>query len=481
MKTSALVTALATVLPATVNAVYLNPDGLGQALIYPYYTANSTAGGSFNTYLSVVNHAPDTKAVRVRFREGRNGAEVASFNVFLSPHDAWTGAVVPTGSGAELLTRDASCQDGRFVTGPAPSLQFRNTLYTGALADNAGEGLDRTREGFVELLEMAVVTGADAAAVAQTAAGFPANCDRVLGATTLATAAPSGGLSGTLTLINVETGHDFTVNAEALADLANAAYYRAPGDPYPALDAAEVTPISIVPYEGRVYRSIWTRGIDAVSAVFMRSVWHGEYVLDAGTRSRTDFVVTFPTRHYYVRADGADAPFGQPRVWRQGCWENSEFAPRQGEFMTILYANREEAVGVASGSGSISVPRPSACSSVGVFAPRNASPHVGTGPISALSGSINTILFSVASVFQNGWVAGEWRNERAMNSLATSARLHGDGTLHLGAHGFNGLPTTGFSLRTFENGTLTCGSGACQGNYGGAFPLKYTRRIVSSD
>ena len=63
---------------ATFNAgaVSLNPDGLGQALIYPYYTVRSVEGGNaLNTYVSVVNHTSDAKAVRVRGREGRAAKE----------------------------------------------------------------------------------------------------------------------------------------------------------------------------------------------------------------------------------------------------------------------------------------------------------------------------------------------------------------------------------------------------------------------
>ena len=59
------------------TAVSLNQDGLGQGLIYPYYTVRSTEGtNAFNTYLSVVNHTSDAKAVRVRILAsvvGRDG------------------------------------------------------------------------------------------------------------------------------------------------------------------------------------------------------------------------------------------------------------------------------------------------------------------------------------------------------------------------------------------------------------------------
>ena len=46
---------------STVQAVNLNPGGLGQVLVYPYYTVN---GGNI-TLLSVVNTSEDAKAVKV--------------------------------------------------------------------------------------------------------------------------------------------------------------------------------------------------------------------------------------------------------------------------------------------------------------------------------------------------------------------------------------------------------------------------------
>src|SRR6476646_1978383 len=71
------------------NAVNINPDGLGQVLIYPYYTTN--AGQA--TLLSVVNTTAVGKAVKVRFLEGYNSREVLDFNLFLSKYDVWTAEV----------------------------------------------------------------------------------------------------------------------------------------------------------------------------------------------------------------------------------------------------------------------------------------------------------------------------------------------------------------------------------------------------
>ena len=60
-------------------AVQVNQKGLGEVLIYPYYTVNN----DLNTLYSVVNTTPDTKALAVRFMEGDNGMEVLNFNIYL--------------------------------------------------------------------------------------------------------------------------------------------------------------------------------------------------------------------------------------------------------------------------------------------------------------------------------------------------------------------------------------------------------------
>jgi hypothetical protein len=135
------------------HAVYLDPNGQGQALIYPYY---SVQGGN-NTYVSVVNtDSANVKVVKVRFREGRNSREVLDFNLYLSPNDVWTGAVIPADSasatsGGRLITADVSCTNPAI---PSTGVDFRNYLYSGANDDGAGQGLDRSREGYVEMIEM---------------------------------------------------------------------------------------------------------------------------------------------------------------------------------------------------------------------------------------------------------------------------------------------------------------------------------------
>src|SRR5215210_6401525 len=91
------------------EAVNLNPDGLGQVLIYPYYTTRADGGGNtYTSLLSVVNSTSSAKAVKVRFLEGKNSREVLDFNLFLSAYDVWTAAILPSTAtgGAKVGTLD---------------------------------------------------------------------------------------------------------------------------------------------------------------------------------------------------------------------------------------------------------------------------------------------------------------------------------------------------------------------------------------
>lgn len=474
MKTRALVSAILGCLPCAASAVSLNPDGLGQALIFPYYTVQSSGGNPFNTYLSIANHAADAKALRVRVREARNSREVASFNLFLSPNDMWTGAVIPVtaSGGARLLSADRSCTSPQLSDDP-PGVTFQNALYSGAFDDGNGAGVDRTREGWVEIIEMATLTGTSAARITQNSAGIPANCAAMQGGTTLEVAAPTGGLSGTLTLINVASGLDFTVNAEALADLGSLPFYRQAGDSYPDFNAVEISPVSVVVANGSLYRSTWNRAADAVSAVLMRATWMGEFVMDSATQSRSDVVFTFPTRQYYFAGAAATPPFSD-------C--DRRTGTLAGQAATIRWSNRESAGGAPGAFVGVPVAN-FRCAASTVLDFRNGTSHTQPAAASGVLGSDNRAVAEGAAFVDaiNGWFSVTTTNGLTLTSLGTSTRTNlSTGTVTSGSHAYSGLPVMGLGVRTFVNGTLTCSGGACQGNYGGAFPLKYRRSISSN-
>lgn len=442
------------------SGVYVSADGSGQALIFPYYTVRSTDGNFYNTYISIANQSSDTKALRVRVRSGWESAEAASFNLFLSPGDMWTSAIVPTSTAARLVSQDRSCTSPPFTSSPgeAPGIG----LVDGFL-------MDRAREGSIEVLEMGVLVGASAALVLQTPGGEPANCAGVQGAASLDIGAPTGGLTGTLTLINVSSGLDFTAPAEALAELASRHYYRPAADPYPDLGVAEVDPVSVVVANGFIYRSTWARPVDAVSATLMRSGWSLEYVLDPATRSRTDFVVTYPTRPHYVSATTTVQP-----PFAQDCTGSG--AGAQTELVEVRYFNRE-AGGAPYLDGRL---LGFACRGSVTLDIKSTPPLVDTAVLGSKSRAMLSIL--VPESFTNGWLRFGLPRARSLTSLPTSSRVNiATGVTTSGSHTYTGLPMTGFWVRTFENGSLTCSSGTCQGNYGGLFPLTYTRTITPAN
>src|SRR5215468_6158158 len=147
------------------RAVSLNPRGLGQVLIYPYYTANA----GFGTLLSIVNTTPRGKALKVRFHEGYNARIVSAFNFYLSPYDVWVGQVFDTGTGADsvaaLATNDHSCVVPAFLLpvdpgSGLPRTNFDATAYSGANADGGPTTATRTHEGYFDVIEMGEVTNA---------------------------------------------------------------------------------------------------------------------------------------------------------------------------------------------------------------------------------------------------------------------------------------------------------------------------------
>ncbi|MDE2004284.1 MAG: hypothetical protein KGJ25_12205, partial [Betaproteobacteria bacterium] len=176
------------------QAVNLSQDGLGQVLIYPYYTTRANAAGNvYNSLLSVVNTTGSVKSVKVRFLEGKNSREVLDFNLFLSPKDVWTAAIVPSGAGGAMIkTTDQSCT---LPAIPAAGKAFVNFAYA---SDGAGSSLDRTQEGYVEIIEMASYFSTSTTAANVTHVnGVPPGCAAETDALASSEAnSPTGGLMG---------------------------------------------------------------------------------------------------------------------------------------------------------------------------------------------------------------------------------------------------------------------------------------------
>jgi hypothetical protein len=480
MKKSSLTTAVvagivgAAGLVSVSNAVNINPDGLGQALIFPYYTVNK---GNM-TLVSVVNTTDQTKAVKVRFLEGRNSVEVLDFNLYMSPFDVWTGAVVSNGPegtdpaaapAAMIATSDRTCTVPAI---PAAGEAFRNFEYAvGDVKVTGPWNLSRTREGHLEMIEMGVLdpAGSLAAAAKHGSSGSPANCGALVGAwdigggtwTNSAGQAqmlpPTGGLFGGAEIVNPANGTNISYNADAIEGFfvsATANLHTNPSSVAPSLADARTAPgeaNAIVFNNGTLFQFPFTgagAGLKAVSAVFMHNQIFNEYssITSSNLTSQSEWVITFPTKRLHIaQAQPGRLPFRAAyNIGNGGACE----------LIQINFWNREEATSSASGVG-FSPPPPgqpaaSLCfeAQVVTFNQSNIGDYLTSGNRSGLFGSyyarnINT------STFTEGWARIGLGDRSATSSTQNFLPLITPSATPTSTQILTGLPVTGFWASNF--------------------------------
>jgi hypothetical protein len=475
--TTAVVAAIAGVagFAGLANAVNVNPDGLGQVLIYPYYTVNPSGvvAGAQDTLFSVVNTASVGKAVKVRFLEGYNSREVLDFNLFLSPHDVWTARISQTadasaGGGAALTTTDRSCIDP-VLTYPYP---FSASGYNGDLpgqpADGGPTDLTRTREGYLELISMGDIVPGSALDMATTHDHTGSNagpdngtpsCGAPVGndAGTIADLVPpTGGLFGSGVVVNVPQGTFFGYNADAIDGFTEIALYTPPGDLTPTLQSANTPSVAVTGVArafvfmdgGALLTADYARGVDAVSAVYMADAIYNEYLVYAG--AATDWLITFPTKRFYVD---------------QGLYPGAPIPPFEVPFTApgtsnvlvgLITYDREEGHGSLERCPS---PPPPNC-----FVSNPRLPY----EVNVLGFQTSSLFGSVLykSVLPYSPTAG-WASMNLFNAPSVSHQLAGGIAEPSGAPVvLNGLPVTGFMGYNVINANVTAGVLA---NYGGLF------------
>ena len=343
----------------TAQAVNINPDGTGQVLLYPYYTAND----GNQTILSVVNTTEQAKAMKVRFLEGFNSREVLDFNLYMSAFDVWVAAIADGGDlgfpeqegVTHLVIPDSSCTvPYLYGWGVEDGLEFGlqaflDLAYAGELADDGGpQTIERAAEGHFEIIEMGTLTngsavpadpdadppvaGVDGSAtqVTHTEDGVPKDCWALTdkwtengdpsksglwfkeaqlndGQASTDTIRNSGGLFGTAAVINSENGTMFSYDAVAIQgfdDTADGIHYI-PGGVRPSLNSGSQTDAWVffgVPQNTSVMLDYET-SVDAVSAVLMHENIMNEYVTEDDLNAATEWIVTFPTKNFYADYD----------------------------------------------------------------------------------------------------------------------------------------------------------------------------------
>ena len=323
---------------ATGQSMYIDEGGLGEVLIYPFYSA---ANGN-DTYVHVVNTTDLTKAVKVRIVEGQNSQEVLDFNLYLSPRDEWAAVITASdleGGGALIRTVDNSCtvpelgvqQGGTNIVLPnGKTLRdqpFFTTLFAPEEPDDTAAKA-RTTEGYIELIEMGQLDplgidnvdpddqpglGADAVHGAD---GVPADCGALVNAWDNAPQGiwtgtsgqaqlltwQGGGLYGYSVLINVDEGTAVGVDATAVdsfADVQIPGLHTEPGSQLPDLASGVLSSIRFD--DGVLQTYDFNGSLDAFSSLFMTEGLANDYVIDPDIDALTDWVVTFPTKCFRQR------------------------------------------------------------------------------------------------------------------------------------------------------------------------------------
>ncbi len=431
------------------QAVAVSANGLGDAMINPYYTVKGTVGtNAYNTLISVVNTTGSTKAVKIRFREGKASAEVLDFNIFLSPYDVWTAALKQSATGGVVLrTSDKTCTIPKVVDGA----EFRNNQYVGDEADD--NSLERLREGYFEVIEMATYTDGSVIAVnSKHKAGVPVDCSKVTNATAdKESQLTQGGLSGTASLVAPGTGLNAAVDPTPIVGCYVDNYYFSNSDKPTFADCTTFSNTST--YDGNIIHADWNNGQDATSAALMKFSIINEFVLDTATNSATDWVVTFPTKHHYVDNYSTSTP---------GKLFESPLTPDGSCDTILLYTWDREELPFTPASDDFSPPLKNPdlqiCWEANVVTFNNKN----------LFNSSQTL--GVTTAFQNGWARMDFvpKNTTALVANASYGVFLGDtGAPSTGSANttFSGLPVIGFAVQTFRPvGTSS---------YAGVFPHRF--------
>jgi len=488
--TQAIALATAIVAGASAHAANVNQDGHGEILLYPVYTAEN---GNV-TAVSVTNTTAAYKAVKVRFVEGMNSKEVLDFNLYLSPYDVWSGAVTLNAAGNPVLvTQDNSCTVGDIPTAGQPFVNFEYGAGTKVDTVDTIKGnqakfssIDRARVGHLEIIEMGevpaamILVGAGATAVTAQKAiehvnGKPGNCAAVANAfktggvwATAATAAdvnglrvlqPKGGLYGTAAVVNVAEGWQSSYDAIAVDNtvdpLVPGGRHFKPGSVSP--DFNDVDPV--VSFKDGSSASV-ANGVDAVSAILMKESIQNDYIVGAALNAQTDFVVTFPSKRYYVNGllnpvtnvHAFAAPFtaGWDKKTAQAC-----------EKIQVVYTDNEERrLQLEEGQFS---PLPETDNTISLCHETNVFSISGSD---VLGGKFVKHNLALDTAFTQGWVNVDFT--AVANGLAPTARDLGLIGHSAGLPAMKGLPVIGHSVIVTQNGDV----GGLLSNYGATFDHK---------
>jgi len=460
----------------------------------------------------VVNTTNDVKAIKVRFLEGDNSREVLDFNLYMSPFDVWTASITEGATGPEFRTSDNSCTVPWFFdpnTGSG-SFSFTNALYDTFSPDSGRDGIDRAREGYVELIEMGTIDplGLGLNAIHDGFGGndvagnpLPHDCIALTEAWSVVAGIqgawlidpqtdmfpPTGGLFGDGVVINVPGARAAAYDADALDNfyvpdlLVNPpSLHQTPSSPEPDLADAVPFDSNVVLSTGInpiVVSDTWPAGILAVTASLMNEQVMNQFATEAVVNGGTEWVMTYPTKKQHVWPIVPAIPpftdtFDEP-VQNQGDGQACEA-------VLVDFWDRNEQ---QTPPGSIIVPPSPApppdlgadialCYEVNVITFNNsvesqgAAGNEANGIVSDVLGSRLFVNFDFSTQgFESGWVQLSYNGTGVAGNPVVHELVN-----PTTQNTYLGLPTVGFAIRSAANNNINA-------LFGAGFAHKYTRVI----
>ncbi|MCW8870093.1 MAG: hypothetical protein OQK49_05260 [Proteobacteria bacterium] len=454
------------------SAVRVNPQGVGEVLLVPYYTVNN----GLNTTVTVTNTTEEVKAIKINIRESLNGYSVSSYNVYLSAFDSWSfvmGAYPSSADGyagqefAALASSDNSC---------APMLNKSAHEFNPHVLVNGSEDINRGREGFIEIIEMGVLEGQLAVAATMNGSGVPNNCALLESAWDNAGSwdvnpnrnllPVTGGLTAEVDMIDVAQGINYSLPVVALEDFfaEGSIHHTEPGDDSVSLDLA--APMASVYANKKSYQLSFERGIDAVSAVLMADKVMSTYNYEADVSGQNETVYTQPTRRFYQSSPGyiSHTPF--PTSNANGCSRDQVYGGV--ELQQAIWDRESQYNTTAGGVGGVpQPPNNSFCGSV--FVQSFVSPGSNQSKSPLTQSNNFQVLFGVSGGSEQGFTRVGFVDTRPLVGID----INTDKTVHL-----MGLPIIGVTLKRFTNNNAAPGIMA---QYGFSQPIKTKSRLIEVD
>jgi len=361
--------------PAGTDLVFTQ-NGVGHIVIVPYF---STQGGNATLFNLVNTDEVNGKAVKIRFRGASNSDDIFDFQLFMSPGDVWTANISRGADGrSRLITADNSC------TLPSKTILNTTPFITSRLnpdlsdADKANE----TREGYIEIFTMAdipssSVTSSVYAVTKHNTAGTASCTASVLegltqGDTRLTL--PTRGLMANWTIINVPQTTTWSGDAPAIVAVDGTGTVGTGLNVFWPQTATALTPqqisdntsdaaflsglVQAASYDLPDLSTPYTSGnadptlqANALShALAVRKV-AGEYLSDPTISATTDWVVSMPTRRYYVAVDYSATDPEDALLSTRLVDPNAVYFSKKGATLDGGFADGNAVMGNASNGG----------------------------------------------------------------------------------------------------------------------------------